>query len=57
MSTYIQNPKWCAMCGIWTDHQIGKCPQLKPHKEATYRVPVDPPIPLPPSTHPRQAGD
>jgi hypothetical protein len=20
--------KWCAMCGKWTDHQSGTCPEL-----------------------------
>ena len=21
--------KWCAMCGLWTDHTSGSCPELK----------------------------
>ena len=21
--------KWCAMCGKWTDHTSGSCPELK----------------------------
>lgn len=26
--------KWCAMCGKWTDHQSGTCPELDPVREA-----------------------
>ena len=22
--------KWCAMCGKWTDHTSGTCPELTP---------------------------
>jgi hypothetical protein len=25
--------KWCAMCGKWTDHQSGACPELHPPKK------------------------
>lgn len=21
--------KWCAMCGLWTNHTSGECPELK----------------------------
>ena len=24
----MSNNKWCAMCGKWTDHQSGTCPEL-----------------------------
>lgn len=24
--------QWCAMCGKWTDHQSGRCPELHPNQ-------------------------